>query len=332
MKKYLLLLSLLALPFAFTSCGGDDDDNGGSAGINLSDPEFMDLAKQYWEISNSENDGVLGDMADNVIVKLGEDGVAWVYANAPVAPAECFEECDAPESNAPKVRGLKYEYPWFVAVTTYKENGDNVYELKGVGKFAYDPSNPSNVQLSFGSGAMMSLVAQVIMNKINVSDLMSKIFRTWNIVQTKIEVEDGDLSKPVGKVFQGKYAPDLAYIADDLDAISELKNVHMADNLKAIDRYTKIQSITLSQTGAIEILYANNKKDVGTITAVDAQGNVNITWNGAQLSNKYLKGDAGIDVKIVNNYLYLDFESNVSVENVGQPYDVEVELQMKWAN
>ncbi len=332
MKKFLLLLSLMALPFAFVSCGSDDDDNN-SLGKVLTSPELQDLAKQVWQITQEANPDELIGLASEIIIKLGEDGTGFVYSKDGKL-VESAEACDDPRpgSMAPKAPSrLMKSDQWYVSVVSYTDKGDNVYELSGLGQFSYDPNNPQNVTLKVGQNAVMSLVAQVLASQINLTDLVSKVCRTWVIRQTQVQVSGGDLKDTFGKFYQNERASDLTYIAQSIDQEEDLKNVKMADNLKEIDRYTQIKTVTLSRTGSIAILYANGKMDVGTIQNIDAQGNIKFNWNGANLSNKYISGDLGVNAKITNNYLVLTFNSKVSVENVAQPYKVKLGFTMEWA-
>lgn len=332
MKKFLLLLSLMALPFAFISCGGDDDDNN-SLGKVLTSPELQDLAKQVWQITQEANPDELIGLASEIIIKLGEDGTGFVYSKGGKL-VESAEACDDPRpgSMAPKApRRLMKSDQWYVSVVSYTDKGDNVYELSGLGQFSYDPNNPQNVTLKVGQNAVMSLVAQVLTSNINLTDLVSKVCRTWSLVQTNIEVTGGGMSKPVGKTYQQERASDLAYIAEALDQEPELGDLNMANNLKENKRYTQIKTITLSRTGAICILYANGSKDVGTIENIDSEGVISLKWNGEALSNKYINGDAGVKARVTGNYMYLSFESVVEVENNPLPYNVTLEFQMEWA-
>ena len=324
----------MALPFAFVSCGSDDDDNN-SLGKVLTSPELQDLAKQVWQISQEDNSEALSGIVNEIIIKLGEDGTGFIYSEGGKL-VESAEACDNPFSSGSKApRRLKtyteYAEQWYVSVVSYTDKGDNVYELSGLGQFSYDPNNPQNVTLKVGQNTVMSLVAQVLASQINLTDFVSKVCRTWVIRQTEVQVSGGDLKDTFGKFYQNERASDLTYIAQSIDQEEDLQNVKMGDNLKEIDRYTQIKTVTLSRTGAIAILYANGKKDVGTIQNIDAEGNISINWNGAELSNKYISGDLGINAKITKNYLVLTFNSEVSVENVAQPYKVKLGFTMEWA-
>lgn len=331
MKKTFLLLSLLALPLAFTSCSSDDD-NGTPIGKTLSDPELKELADQYYTIELSEQSEQqqqqLEELAEQIILKFGEDGKAWIYSkNGKVV--ENAEECDdpRPESLAPKVRGLKYKpEKWYVYVGEYTDGGEKGYEIKGAGNVKIDGNK---ITLSFGDVTIQNLVAKIMKSPITAIDIVNKACRTWNIVQTKVQVEGGNLETAIGKIYQNEKANDLAYIAQSIDA--EVTSIQIAENLQEYGRYTKIKTISLSRTGAIEINYANNAKDVGTITGFDAQGNITLMWNGENLSNQYISGDLGITAKIKNNYLVLSFTSEVVAVDIVKPYKVELEFVLEWA-
>ena len=336
MKKFILLLSLLALPFAFTSCGGDDD-NGTPIGKALSDPEFKDMAAQYFQIKASDQPDAqkkqqLQELADQIILKFGEDGKVWVYTqNKKLQDLKEAEACDdpRPESQAPKVRGLKNQpNQWYVYVGEYTDGGEKGYVIGGKVNVKIDGNN---ITLSVGNQTIQNLLAQVQQSPLTALDIVNKACRTWVIQQTEVRVSGGDLKDTFGKFYQGTKARDLTYIAQSIDQEEDLQSVQMAKNLKENDRYTQIQTVSLSRTGAIEIKYANGKKDVGTITKLDAQGNISLMWNGVQLSNQYISGDLGITAKIQNNYLVLGFQSEVSVVDVPKPYNVLLNFVMEWA-
>lgn len=329
MKKFFILLSLLALPFAFVSCGGDDDNN--SFGKMLQDPEFKALAAKYFKIKKAEgnNAGKLQEIADEIILKFGEDGQVWIYSKNG-APIEDAEACDDPNPNGANINmvpSLKGTDQWYVYVGQYKAAGENTYQIEGVGKVEIDGNN---INLHFGEQAIMGLVAQ-LMTGLDANDLVSKACRSWVIRQTQVQVSGGDLKDTFGKFYKGSKAGDLTYIAQSIDQEEDLQSVRMAENLQEADRYTQIQTVTLSRSGVLEIAYANGKKDIATLTKISPTGDVELQWNGAELSNKYINGDLGIKAMIQNNYLVLTFQSEVVVEDVVEPYDVMLQFVMEWA-
>ena len=191
--------------------------------------------------------------------------------------------------------------------------------------------NKASISLNFGENLTANLVAEVIKSGINPTTLVNQVCRTWQIIQTNIAVKGGDLGNDsYSKNFVWGDASNLKVIADDIDGQDKLKNVRMKDNLG--DRYTSIQDVTLSRNGSIIIRYTNGLKDVGTISRIADNGEVTIDWENELYSNQYLVGDIKITATIESNCLRLSFFSNVEAENVPQPYEVQVEFTMQWAN
>ncbi len=325
MKKVFFLMSLLALPFAFVSCGSDDDDNS-YKGIELSEPEFAELAEKYYEIVVDKD---VSDQVEKIVLQLGEDGVALFKSVGELFP-EVSEDVQS-------VRALKSDAdaPQYAYVTTYKRSADNedIIEFGFGGTFTL---SEGKLVLDAGPLAATELVMTAVASKVNIVDAMKKVCRTWNIIQTNIKVEGGDLgsdaySKNFTKDETGtNVANDLVYIAADIDGSSKLQNVKMGPKLSENNRLAKITSISLSKVGFIVIQYANGQKDVGEIESIGLDGKVQINWPEEFMANEYLKGDLGVKATIESNCLRLEFNSNVKGE-INEPYKVRLEFVMEWA-
>ncbi|MBR1838408.1 MAG: hypothetical protein IJ786_02510 [Bacteroidaceae bacterium] len=314
MKKILLLMSLVALPFVFTSCG-DDNDGEGFVGKALSDPTLKAAADEYWGIVKGSNPG-LG--YDEVQLKITEDGFVEVRT---VGSAESVQ-----------TRGLKaVANVETIEVFEATKDGENTYVLKGKGSFTVNPGT-NKLTLNLGEGLVGDFVAEVIKSNLPLNDLSNKVFRTWNIIQTNIAVKGGDLKDTYSKNFQNANARNLEFIANDIDR--NVSNVNMLENLG--ERATSIKDVTLSRTGSIIIRYENGLIDAGGIQGISDKGNntgdVYVYWPNEFYSNEYLSGDLGVTATIESNCLRLAFTSEVEAEGVSKPYDVTVEFTMEWAN
>lgn len=319
MKKFLLLLGLMALPFAFVSCGSDDDDNN-YVGKALTETDFQDLANAYYQLLGSD---LLGDI-EEITLKLTEDGLALLQSKG----GDILE--------ASTTRGLlksENESNNYAYVTTYTKDGDDVVTLAIGGTFNL---SSKTLTLSVGPLAAQQLVMSAITSGVlTKTTLVDQVCRSWNIIQTNIAVSGGDLgSDAYSKNFQNAEANNLVAIAEDIDTQEKLKNVKMRDRLKENGRYAKINCVTISRTGAVIIQYSNGATDIGTIKSINASNGVlEIEWPESFYSNEYLSGELGITASIESNCLRLAFNSKVYSDNkaVTEPYKVKVEFVMEWA-
>ncbi len=319
MKKFLLLVSLLALPFAFVSCGSDDDENN-YVGKALTEAAFQELANAYYQISGSEQ---LGDI-EEITLKLTEDGIALLQSKG----GSLFDVLSTRGLLKAENDGNNYAY-----VTSYTKDGNDVVTLAIGGTFNL---SSNTLTLSVGPLAAQQLVMSAITSGVLAkATLVDQVCRSWNIIQTNIAVSGGDLgSDSYSKNFQNAQANDLVAIAEDIDNQDKLKNVNMRDRLKENNRYAKINRVTISRTGAVIIEYSNGATDIGTVKSIDASsGKLDIKWPESFYSNEYLNGELGITATIESNCLRLAFNSKVYSDNkaVTEPYKVKVEFVMEWA-
>ncbi|MBQ7634241.1 MAG: hypothetical protein IJS89_01560 [Bacteroidaceae bacterium] len=318
MKKYFILLSLLALPFAFVGCGGDDDDNNSYVGKELTETQFQELADKFYQIT--QESGLLnGTNIEEIVLKLTEDGLALLQSKGGDIlgniSTRALKDAD----------GGQYAY-----VSKYTRNGDEIILVDLGGTF-----NLSNNTLTLDAGplAAQSLVMSTIISRVSIAEVLNRVCRTWNIIQTNIKVEGGDLgSDSYSKNFRVPLADDLVAIAADIDAQPKLANVKMGPNLEENGRLAKITSVSISKNGSILIVYSNGKWDIGEVKSIGADGKVDIDWPDDFYSNEYLSGELGISAQIESNCLRLAFNSKVNAEGVNEPYKVRVEFVMEWAN
>lgn len=318
MKKYFILLSLLALPFVFVGCGSDDDDNNSYVGKELTETQFQELADKFYQIT--QESGLLnGTDIEEIILKLGEDGLALLQSKGGDILGNFSTRA------LKRTDGGQYAY-----VSKYTRDGDEIILIDLGGKF-----NLSNNTLTLDAGpfAAQSLVMSTIISQVSIAQVLNRVCRTWNIIQTNIEVKGGDLgSDSYSKNYKVPLANDLVAIAEDIDNQPKLANVKMGENLAENDRLAKITSVSISKNGSILIVYSNGKWDIGEVKSIGTDGKVDIDWPDSFYSNKYLSGELGIKAQIESNCLRLEFNSKVNAEGVGQPYKVRVEFVMEWAN
>lgn len=316
MKKFLMLLSLSALPFAFTSCGSDD--GGGFMGISLDEPVNKELSEKIYKATGSQIPA--GMTAGEILLFLSENNTAVLKSTG--------EDIlrDVPMG----VRKLKDEDSnTYIYVTQYTKGEDDVITFAFGGTFSL---SGNALTLNAGPYAGVQLAMSALSSGVNIAAALDKACRTWNVIQTNIQVSGGDLgSDTYSKNFRGAAANNLVTIADDIDAQEKLANVNMGGRLKDNDRYTTIKDVTLSKSGTIVIRYGNDKYDVGELAGIDAGGKVSITWPDSFYSNEYLSGELGITATLENNCLRLAFNSEVYGENkAAAPYKVRVEFTMEW--
>ena len=324
MKKLFILMALMALPFAITSCGGDDDVSGGSetgyVGKPLTKPKNSDLSDKYYGITDKSK--LPAEIEDVRIYVLG-DGYALVLSKGG----------DILGNSAPSDKARKYlkkadETDVYAHTCKITQTANGVFTLDMYGTLDI---NKNAITFSVGPMAQQELMLSVLTSGVLTSTtLVDNLCRDWNIIQTNIEVTGGDLgSDGYSKNFKFNDARDLNVIATDIDGQQKLKNVQMKQHLG--DRCTKIDHITLSRTGKITVAYGNGLVDVGDLLSIANNGNVSIEWPNVNLCNEYLRGELGVTAKIESNCLRLAFKSKV-MGNVAEPYNVKVEFVMEWAN
>lgn len=331
MKKLLMLMGMIALPLAFTSCGSDDNPPAPS-GKDLTTPIYQSASETYFNISKTDdgNSEALRDLADELVFKFGEDGKAWVFSlNKKVV--EGAVPCTTPKQRAFGVNQHEGEQ-WYVFVTSYSKNG-NAYAISGVGTLSVTADSNNNAQgkLKVGARPETAFNAKKVANPIKADATSNQMARSWKIIQTRIEVSEGDLKETYGKVFKGDKAGDLTFIATDIDNPDNGIKSNMTKYLKDNHRWTSIKEVVLSHTGYLTILYANGKNDIATIRNLVLNQPISLHWSSEDLFNEYLSGDRGVSAKLQNNYLVLTFNSNVTANNVSKPYKVKVEFILEWA-
>lgn len=325
MKKLFILMGVMSLSLTFTGCGSDEPAE--PVGKNLVDPAYKSLSATYFDISKSNpaNEEALGDVADELIFKFGEDGKAWVFSLNKKVVKEA-EPCSNPKRHRALLQ--QENESWYVYATEYQEKAGS-YDVKNVGKFSISADN--NVTLQIGNQPAKNLVAEKVESPIQDNSTVNQMCRSWKVAQTRIEVSEGDLNNAYGKVFKGNYAVDLAYIAADIDNPDNGIKTNMTKYLRDNNRLTSIKEIVLSRTGVLTIFYKNGKQDVASIGNIANNSNISLNWLGSNLSNDYLSGEMGVYGKIKNNYFVLTFNSPITANNVAKPYKVKVEFTLEWA-
>lgn len=334
MKKLLMFISLMALPLAFISCDGEETP-AAPIGKMLTPPTYHSNAEMYFDISllDPKNIEPLEQLAPQIVVKLGEDGKAWVFSRERKL-VEQSVACQKPYHDYTLMATLAAGLPekWFVFTTSYTQPKAQQFKIKGWATLMTMGAQEKVKMSIVREGKVpLEVVAQKVKSPIKSSELTQKFARTWKIAQTKIEVSGGDLQNTYGKVFKGEKASDLTEIAADLDNLDSGLKANMGKYLKEHNRSTRIETVTLSQTGVLSIAYANGQNDLARIDQYVEGQRFSPVWLGKQLNNEYLTGDNGVTLEVQNNYLLLSLNSSVKAQGVSAPYNVKVAFVLEWA-
>lgn len=333
MKKILFPLAFAALGTLFASCETTDPVVPQPEGKELQQQPHYTLAQHYFVVkaTDAANAQVLQGRAEELVIKLGEDGKAWIFSKGQKIHPEA-KPCQAPHGHEtpPTIEGGKAS--WFVYATTYRGVDSHAYLIEGFGKITVNPAeNTAQVQLNTPEQPTVSLQAQSQKSPIETNETTAQLARSWKLLQTKIEATGGSLTQTFGKIFQDEMAGNLVAIAQDLDQITSQQHHEMLDYLQAHQRATNIREITLSATGILAIYYENGQHDIAHIKNFASDATGQLDWLSEEMSNKYLTGNKGISYQLRGQLLLLTLKSDVNTPQQNTPYSVKVELLLEAA-
>ena len=295
MKKYLLLLAMLALALGFTACSNDDEEE---TKVEYARPQYSDEAVKliFTESVPLEYNG------KNIALKSMELTESGNYLIA-------FAE----ETQMPKVKTRAGEMLQYL-FNTYTKQADKYNLTVKINKLGASYFGASDFALDFVIGGI-SYTIKAIINSKNVvpgSTNTNNACKTWTIVNTRVEISGV-------KGFYQENGCDINSIVAYVKQHAEIEDEFEANQIA--------KAVVFSKHGTFSIVYANGKFDMGT-WKWDNMSKLTFaySWDSDEMGFSFTDGKGAF--KFDKNYAQVQLNGSVKNKH-GENKAVTITLNIK---